>query len=104
MIRATWSGAVLAESAKTVVIEGNHYFPPDSVDAELLRPRQLRSLCYWKGVARYSDVVVDGKVNRAAAWSYAHPSPLARRIRNHVAFWNGVLIEELETATPKRSS
>lgn len=93
MIRATWNGAVLAEADETVVLEGNHYFPPDTVRFDLLRPRQLRSLCFWKGVARYYDAVVDGEVNRGAAWTYAHPSPLARRIRGHLAFWNGVRIE-----------
>jgi uncharacterized protein (DUF427 family) len=96
MMRVTWNGAVIAESDRTVVVEGNHYFPPDAVNFELLRPRQARSLCFWKGIARYSDVVVDGQVNRAAAWSYAHPSPLARRIRGHVAFWGGVRIEEVQ--------
>lgn len=96
MIRATWNGAVIAESDRTVRVEGNHYFPPDAVNFELLRPRQVRSLCFWKGIARYFDVVVDGQVNRAAAWSYAHPSPLARKIRHHVAFWNGVRIEEIQ--------
>jgi len=103
MVRATWNGALLAEADRTVVVEGNHYFPPDTVNFELLHGRALRSLCVWKGVARYYDVVVDGEVNRAAAWSYAHPSPLARRIRGHVAFWNGVRIDQVETApaTPR---
>lgn len=96
MLRATWHGAVLAEADRTMVVEGNHYFPPDTVNFELLRPRRTRSLCFWKGVARYYDAVVDGEVNRAAAWSYRHPSPLARKIRGHVAFWNGVRVEGVE--------
>lgn len=89
---------MLAETDRTVVVEGNHYFPPDAVNFELLRPRWVRSVCFWKGVARYYDVVVDGEVNRSAAWAYAHPSPLARRIRRHVAFWNGVHIDQTEPA------
>lgn len=97
MMHATWNGAVIAESDRTVVVEGNHYFPPDDVNFDLLRPRQVRSLCFWKGVARYYDLVIDGQVNRAAAWSYAHPSPLARKIRGHVAFWGGVRVDEVQT-------
>lgn len=93
MIRATWNGAVLAEAERTVVVEGNHYFPPETVDFDLLRPRAHRSLCFWKGIARYHDVIVDDRVNETAAWSYAHPSPFARKIRGHVAFWNGVCVE-----------
>lgn len=96
MIRATWNGAVLAEADTTVVLEGNHYFAPKAVHFERLRPTRARSLCFWKGLARYYDAVVDGEVNRRAAWSYPHPSPLARRIRGHVAFWNGVRVDEVE--------
>jgi uncharacterized protein (DUF427 family) len=95
VIRATWNGALLAEADKTVIVEGNHYFPPETVDFTRLRLTQARSLCVWKGMARYYDAVVDGDVNRSAGWTYRHPSPLARRIRDHVAFWNGVLIEEV---------
>lgn len=98
MVRATWNGAVIAQAERTVVVEGNHYFPPDGVDFDLLRPRAARSLCLWKGVARYYDVAVDGEVNSMAAWSYAHPSPLAWRIRRHVAFWKGVSIDAADTA------
>lgn len=98
MMHATWNGAVIAESNRTVVVEGNHYFPPDDVSFDLLRPRQARTLCFWKGIARYHDVVIDGQVNRSAAWSYAHPSPLARKIRGHVAFWNGVRVQEVQPA------
>jgi uncharacterized protein (DUF427 family) len=94
MMRATWNGAVIAESDRTVIIEGNHYVPPDSVRVDHLRPRAARSLCIWKGIARYYDITGDGQVNRAAAWGYAHPSPFARRIRRHVAFWDGVHLHE----------
>jgi uncharacterized protein (DUF427 family) len=95
VIRATWNGAVLAEADTTVVVEGNHYFPPETVDFDHLRLTQARSLCVWKGMARYYDAVVDGDVNRGAGWTYRHPSPLARRIRDYVAFWNGVVVEEM---------
>jgi uncharacterized protein (DUF427 family) len=93
MIRAVWNGAVLAEAPRTVRVEGNHYFPPESVRREYLSDSPARSLCPWKGVARYYTVVVDGEVNPSAAWYYPHPSPLARRIKDHVAFWNGVEVE-----------
>lgn len=86
---------MLAEADTTVIVEGNHYFPPETVDFTRLRLTQARSLCVWKGVARYYDAVVDGDVNHSAGWTYRHPSPLARRIRDHVAFWNGVLVEEV---------
>lgn len=93
MLRAVWNGAVLAEAPRTVRIEGNHYFPPESLNREYLSRSRLRSLCPWKGLASYYTVTVGDAVNRDAAWYYPHPSPLARRIRNHVAFWNGVRVE-----------
>ncbi len=93
MAKATWNGVVLAHSDATVMIEGNHYFPPDSVRWEHLARSDRRSLCFWKGLARYYTVVVDGETNPDAAWTYPRPSPLARRIKNHVAFWGGVRIE-----------
>ncbi|MFB6959863.1 DUF427 domain-containing protein [Streptomyces sp. NPDC056309] len=95
MMRAVWNGTVLAEAERTVVVEGNHYFPPESLHREYLTESRTRSLCFWKGLARYYTVTVAGQTNPDAAWSYPHPSPLARRIKNHVAFWNGVMIEEV---------
>ncbi|MBS1885712.1 MAG: DUF427 domain-containing protein [Actinobacteria bacterium] len=89
-VQAVWNGAVLAESEHTVVVEGNHYFPPEDVDFDNLEPSGRRTVCPWKGVASYHDVVVDGHRNRAAAWYYADPSPAAAEIRDHVAFWHGV--------------
>jgi uncharacterized protein (DUF427 family) len=103
MVRATWNGVVVAEADATVVVEGNHYFPPDSVRFEFLHTTRARSLCFWKGVARYYDVVVNDGVSRGAAWSYAHPSPLARKIRGHIAFWNGVRVEVIETSRAPRA-
>lgn len=94
-MRASWNGLVLAESDQTVVVEGNHYFPPDSLRREHLAPSGTHSLCPWKGRASYYDVTAAGAVNPAAAWYYPKPWPLARKIRDHVAFWNGVTVEEL---------
>lgn len=89
-MRATYNGSTIAQSDATVRVEGNHYFPPDSVDERYLRRSRMKSLCFWKGVASYRHVEVDGMVAKNAAWLYRHPSPLARRIKGHVAFWNGV--------------
>lgn len=93
MARAVWNGEVIAESDDTVVVEGNHYFPLESVNRELLAPSDRHTTCPWKGVASYYDIVVDGQVNRAAAWYYPDPSPAAAKIKWHVAFWRGVKVE-----------
>ncbi|CMJ56963.1 DUF427 domain-containing protein [Mycobacterium tuberculosis] len=96
MIRAVWNGTVLAEAPRTVRVEGNHYFPPESLHREHLIESPTTSICPWKGLAHYYNVVVDGPygpVNPDAAWYYRRPSPLARRIKNHVAFWHGVTVE-----------
>jgi uncharacterized protein (DUF427 family) len=88
--KAIWNGAVIAESDETVVVEGNHYFPPGSVDRSLLQDSQRTTSCPWKGTASYHDVVVDGEVNPAAAWVYREPKAAAAEIRDHLAFWGGV--------------
>ena len=93
MPRAVWHGAVIAESDDTVIVEGNHYFPRESLDERYVREGSGRSLCPWKGVARYLDVQVGDQVNRGAAWTYPRPWPLARKIRGRVAFWRGVRVE-----------
>jgi uncharacterized protein (DUF427 family) len=93
MARATWNGAVLAESDNTVVVEGNHYFPKDSLVGEHFAETSSHSRCPWKGLASYFDVVVDGQTNRGAAWYYPDPSPAAADIKDHVAFWRGVSVE-----------
>jgi uncharacterized protein (DUF427 family) len=92
-IRATWNGAVLAESADTVVVEGNHYFLPADVNQELLRPSESHTTCHWKGVASYYDVVAGGQVNRDAAWYYPEASKAAEKIKDRIAFWHGVKVE-----------
>jgi uncharacterized protein (DUF427 family) len=93
MARATWNGVVLAETSRPVLLEGNVYFPPEDVRHEYLARTRAWSVCPWKGLARYFTVQVGGQVNKNAAWYYPHPSPLARKIRNHVAFWNGVQVD-----------
>lgn len=90
MPKATWSGATIAESDDTVVVEGNHYFPRESVNEENLSGSETRSTCPWKGEARYFDVVVDGKTNSDAAWYYPDPKPAASEITDRIAFWKGV--------------
>lgn len=93
MAKATWNGAVLADSDRFETVEGNCYFPPDRVNREFLRDSDTRTVCPWKGTARYYDVVVDGKVNRDAAWYYPDPKSAARQIAGHVAFWKGVEVD-----------
>ena len=92
-MRATWRGAVLAESDDTVVVEGNHYFPPDSINREYFRESGTHTTCPWKGEASYYDVVVDSEVNRDAAWFYPEPKDAAKQIKGRVAFWRGVRVE-----------
>jgi len=92
-MKATWHGATLAESNDTAVVEGNHYFPPDSIRKENFRPSNQHTHCPWKGEASYYDIAVDGAVNEAAAWYYPEPKPAAANIKGRIAFWNGVLVE-----------
>ena len=93
MARATWNGTVLAESERTVVVEGNHYFPPEAVRREHLRDSATHTVCGWKGTASYYDVEVGGQVNKDAAWYYPEPKPAAANIKGYIAFWKGVRIE-----------
>lgn len=93
-MRATWNGTTLAESDETVVVEGNHYFPPASVKREYFRDSPTRSVCPWKGTASYATLEVNGQSNPDAAWFYPEPQAEAAEIRDHVAFWNGVTVGE----------
>jgi uncharacterized protein (DUF427 family) len=93
-IRATWNGAVLAESDRTVVVEGNHYFPPEDVRAEYFEDSDTRTVCPWKGDASYRSVVVDGARNEDAAWYYPAPKEAAEEITDRVAFWKGIEVTE----------
>jgi uncharacterized protein (DUF427 family) len=89
-MKATWNGVTIAESDKTIVIEGNHYFPPDSVQKEYLQPSSTHTTCPWKGLASYYNLVVDGETNKDAAWYYPEPKPAANQIKGYLAFWRGV--------------
>jgi uncharacterized protein (DUF427 family) len=98
MFRAVWSGAVLADSGHTVKVEGNHCFPPGSLQREYFATSPTTSTCPWKGQARYHHVRVDGTVNRDAAWYDPQPSPAASKIAGYVAFWHGVRVEHVTGA------
>ena len=89
-MKAEWNGEVIAESDNTVVVEGKHYFPPDSVRQEYLQSSSTTTVCPWKGTAHYYSVVVEGKENRDAAWYYPSPKEAAAEIKDHVAFWRGI--------------
>jgi len=96
MVEAVFGGQVIARSDATVMVEGNHYFPPEAIRSEFLIPSRAKSLCPWKGIASYYTVALEDVQGRNAAWTYRHPSPLARRIKNHVAFSP---IVDVETVT-----
>jgi uncharacterized protein (DUF427 family) len=93
MARATWNGKVIAESEEFEIVEGNVYFPPGNVNRDYLRPSATTSVCGWKGTASYYTVAVDGRENADAAWYYADPKAAAARIKDHIAFWHGVVVE-----------
>lgn len=91
-MRAIWQNTVLAESDETIMVEGNHYFPPDSINKAYFQESDAHTTCPWKGLASYYDVAVGGQVNTDAAWYYPAPKEAARQIKNYVAFWKGVQI------------
>jgi uncharacterized protein (DUF427 family) len=93
MPKAIWNGKVIAESDKTIVVEGNQYFPPDAVNSEYLQESSTHTVCSWKGTASYYSLVVDGQTNKDAAWFYPQPKDAAKEITNYVAFWRGVTVE-----------
>jgi uncharacterized protein (DUF427 family) len=93
-MKATWNGVVLADSDDTVIVEGNHYFPAESIRSEYFAASDNRSVCPWKGTASYYDVAVDGAVNAGAAWYYPTPKEAAANITGRVAFWKGVAVSE----------
>ena len=93
MARATWNGKVIAESDETIVVEGNHYFPPASVRKEFLRPSETHTVCGWKGTASYHSLEVNGSKNPDAAWYYPNPKDAASNIKDYIAFWKGVQVE-----------
>jgi len=93
MPKAIWNDTVIAESDDTVIVEGNHYFPVDSVRQELLQDSDRHTVCGWKGTASYYDVVVGGETNAGAAWYYPETKTEADHIRGRIAFWRGVSVE-----------
>ena len=92
MMQAVLNGTVIAESDKTVVVEGNHYFPAEDVNADYLQPSETHTTCPWKGIASYYTVAVPGTTSEDAAWYYPTPSPAAQEITDRVAFWRGVTV------------
>lgn len=92
-MKAIWNGKIIAESEKTVVVEQNHYFPPESVDMSLLKKSGEHYQCAWKGLADYYDVVVGSEVNHNAAWVYPEPTERAKNIKGYFAFWMGVEVK-----------
>lgn len=93
-MKAIWNGKILAESDDTKVVEGNHYFPPDSIHKTYFKQSDHSTVCPWKGDASYYHLEVDGETNENAAWYYPHPKDAARQIKDHVAFWHGVEVVE----------
>jgi uncharacterized protein (DUF427 family) len=93
MARATWNGTVIAESERFEVVEGNVYFPPETVKREFLRPSDTHTTCWWKGEASYYTLEVDGVRNPDAAWFYPETSETAKKVEGYVAFWRGVTVE-----------
>ena len=92
-MNASWNGQILVESEDTVVVEGNHYFPADSINAGFFEANDHRSYCPWKGAAHYYDIVVDGERNENAAWFYPEPKKAADNIKGRIAFWHGVEVK-----------
>lgn len=93
-MKALWNGEVIAESDDTVIIEGNHYFPPESIKKEFYRPSSTNTVCPWKGTASYYSLEVNGESNEDAAWYYPEVSELARGIKGRIAFWKGVEVQD----------
>ena len=93
MAKAIWNGVVLAESDKTEMVEGNHYFPPHTINTEYFKESSYQSTCPWKGVASYYTLEVNGEQNENAAWYYPNPKDAASNIKDYVAFWRGVQVE-----------
>ncbi len=90
MAKAIWNDTVLAESDEVIIVEGNSYFPPDSIHSEYFSDSDTHSSCFWKGTASYYTIDVNGEINQDAAWYYPEPKPKAENIKNYVAFWKGV--------------
>jgi uncharacterized protein (DUF427 family) len=94
MAKAIWNGAVVAESDNCEIVEGNYYFPPDTIKAEYFQSSNTHTICSWKGEASYYTLRVDGQDNKDAAWYYPDPKPKAQNIQGYIAFWRGVQVEK----------
>lgn len=92
MVKATWNDTVIAESDATVVVDGNHYFPREAVNPEVLSDSTKTSFCPWKGTAHYHNITVDGATNSDAAWYYPDPKDAAAAIKDRISFWRGVVV------------
>ena len=92
-MKATWKNVTLAESEQTVVVEGNHYFPPASICREHFQESQTHTSCPWKGIASYYNVLAGSEINKDAAWYYPEPKEAAANIKDHLAFWKGVTVQ-----------
>lgn len=93
MAKAIWNNTIIAESDKTIVVEGNHYFPPNSIKKEYFKENKKHTTCPWKGLASYFDIEIDGQINTGSAWYYPTPKDAAKNIKDYVAFWRGVRVE-----------
>lgn len=93
-MKAVWKGQVVAQSDDTVVVEGNHYFPPDSIQKDFFKPSTHHTICHWKGKASYYSLSIDGEENKNAAWYYPNAEEEAKHIEGYIAFGNGVRISE----------
>lgn len=91
-MKAIWNETLIAESDETINVENNQYFPPDSVNMEFLVKSKTETICPWKGLASYYNIIVGDEINTDAAWLYENPKPEAKNIKNHIAFWKGVKI------------
>ena len=92
-MQAIWNGTVIAESEDLIMVEGNYYFPPDSIRWEYFAKTDLTTFCGWKGMAKYYSVTIGGKTNKDCAWYYEDPNEAAERIKGRIAFWNGVKVQ-----------
>lgn len=89
-MKAFWNNTLIAESNETIVVEGNHYFPPSAILKDFFKPSETHTVCHWKGTASYFSLSVNGKENKDAAWFYPETSELAKNIKGYIAFWRGV--------------
>ncbi len=93
-MKVMWKNLILAESNDTVVVEGNHYFPPDSIKKQYFKKSETHTTCPWKGLASYYHIDVDGEINKDSAWYYPDPKDAAKNIKNYIAFWKGVEVKK----------